>query len=274
MLFNSLGFLFVFAPIVFLIYGSTSSQAARQRVSLLASYVFYGAWSVEFAELMLLTTSVDYFTARWIEDAETPRGRKIWLSISLTMNLGALAIFKYWSFFAESVNAIAPRPLAPALHVVLPIGISFYTFESMSYTIDVYRGATRALRRFVDYGHFVTMFPRLVAGPIVRYADMAEQLCAIPRRLSPERAMEAAHFFTLGLVKKVWIADPLASYLVDPRRHGRLGDVPREQRAGGLLDLSRDARRERPRRRLGARPPPGARAARGRARAQHDHRHL
>jgi alginate O-acetyltransferase complex protein AlgI len=99
---------------------------------------------------------------------------------------------------------------------VLPIGISFYTFESMSYTIDVYRGRIPALRHFLDYGHFVTMFPRLVAGPIVRYADMAEQLRHLPRGPGWERGVSAIHFFTTGLAKKVLIADVLAANLVDP----------------------------------------------------------
>lgn len=216
MLFNSAAFLFLFAPLVYGIYWSIKGQEARKTLSLLASYLFYGVWSAKFALLMLATTSVDYFTARWIEDATQPAKRKALLALSMTVNLGVLAIFKYWDFFAASVNAVAPAPLVPLLKVALPIGISFYTFESMSYTVDVYKGHTKALRRFVDYGHFVTMFPRLVAGPIVRYTDVAEQLRQLPLKLSAARKLEAAHFFTLGLAKKVLIADVIAARLVDP----------------------------------------------------------
>jgi alginate O-acetyltransferase complex protein AlgI len=216
MLFNSVSFLFVFAPIVYGLYWTISAQSSRKLLSLVASYVFYGVWSAKFAALMLATTSVDYFTARWIEDSTSRHRRNALLAISMTVNLGVLAVFKYWDFFASSVNSIAPAPLVPLLRVSLPIGISFYTFESMSYTIDVYSGRTKALRSFVDYGHFVTMFPRLVAGPIVRYSDVAAQLRTLPRKLGPAIKLEAAHFFTLGLAKKVLIADILARRIVDP----------------------------------------------------------
>jgi alginate O-acetyltransferase complex protein AlgI len=216
MLFNSAAFLFLFAPLVYGIYWRMQGQESRKLLSLLASYVFYGVWSAKFALLMLATTSVDFFTARWIEDAANPRARKALLAVSMTVNLGVLALFKYWDFFASSINALAPRPFVALLKVALPIGISFYTFESMSYTIDVYKGHTKALRRFVDYGHFVTMFPRLVAGPIVRYTDVAQQLRVLPKTLSATIKLEAAHFFTLGLVKKVLIADVIAARLVDP----------------------------------------------------------
>lgn len=216
MLFNSASFLFVFAPIVYAVYWKLRGQEQRKALSLLASYLFYGVWSAKFALLMLATTSVDFFTARWIEDTESKARRNALLAVSMTVNLGVLAIFKYWDFFASSINAIAPSPIVPLLKVALPIGISFYTFESMSYTIDVYWRRTKALRSFVDYGHFVTMFPRLVAGPIVRYTDVAEQLRALPRTLSAGIKLEAAHFFVLGLAKKVLLADVIAAKLVDP----------------------------------------------------------
>jgi alginate O-acetyltransferase complex protein AlgI len=186
----------------------------RKYTSAIGSYVFYGVWSVKFALVMFITTSVDYFTAKKIED--DPGRRRFWLVVSLVSNLGVLAIFKYANFFIDTVNAFVPRPLVPTLNVVLPIGISFYTFESMSYVIDVYRGKVRAARRIIDYVHFVTMFPRLIAGPIVRYSDMEAQLNSLRQRPGADTVMEAARFFVLGLCKKILVADIIAAHLVNP----------------------------------------------------------
>jgi alginate O-acetyltransferase complex protein AlgI len=226
MLFNSYSFLFVFLPIVLVVYWRAGSIDGRKRILVLASYVFYSVWSVRFAALMLATTSVDYLTAQRIEDAREPRSARAWLMVSMVCNLGVLALFKYFDFFASTINDVAGRPLVPLLRLVLPIGISFYTFESMSYTIDVYRRQVPALRRFIDYAHFVTMFPRLVAGPIVRYHDLAEQLAGPPMRLS-QNAVEAIGMFTVGLAKKVLVGDVLAAHIVDPAfaAHHPLGFV-------------------------------------------------
>jgi alginate O-acetyltransferase complex protein AlgI len=215
-LFNSFRFLVLFLPPVLLIYWLAPSLRQRKWISVIASYIFYGVWSAKFALLMLATTSVDFYTARLIDGSDNPRRRKFWLALSMTVNLGVLAIFKYYNFFAGSLNTVLPHPLLPILNVVLPIGISFYTFESMSYTIDVYKRQIPALEHFVDYAHFVTMFPRLVAGPIARYTDMAAQMRSLPRWLSSDRVVEAIHFFTMGLAKKVLLADWLASNLVAP----------------------------------------------------------
>lgn len=215
MLFNSYSFLFVFLPFVLLAYWTRPLGDQRKWVLLLSSYAFYAVWSWKFAGLMLATTSVDFFTARWL-DRSSGRKRKAWLWVSMVSNLGVLAAFKYLDFFAGSINAIAGRPVVNLLGFVLPIGISFYTFESMSYTIDVYRGRVRVVNRFLDYAHFVTMFPRLVAGPIVRYIDLVDQLKAQPQRLEPAAAAQAIYFFVMGLAKKVLIADPIARALVEP----------------------------------------------------------
>ncbi|MGE5672988.1 MAG: MBOAT family O-acyltransferase [Mycobacterium leprae] len=216
MLFNSFRFLFVFLPVVLLVYWLTPSLKARKYISVVSSYVFYGVWSYKFALLMLATTSVDFFTARLLNDTQSPRMRRLWLTLSMVSNLGVLGIFKYYDFFASSLNALAPHALLPLIHVALPIGISFYTFESMSYTIDVYKGKVPAIRHFIDYAHFVTMFPRLVAGPIARYSDMTAQFHALPRWLPAADVAEAIHFFTVGLAKKVLLADYLATKLVNP----------------------------------------------------------
>jgi len=214
-LFNSYIFIFVFLPVFLVLYWGAKKVDSKKLILVLASYIFYGAWSIKFAFLMLGTTSVDYFTAKNIERAKTRRAAKAWLVVSLASNLGVLGVFKYYDFFAGSLNAVLGKAWAPLVHVVLPIGISFYTFESMSYTIDVYRGRIAALTRFLDYAHFVTMFPRLIAGPIVRYADLATQLRSAPARLDAGAVSEAIHFFVLGLAKKVLIADWLAAHLVD-----------------------------------------------------------
>ncbi len=228
MLFNSYGFLFVFLPLVLGVYWSLRPGDGRKWVLLLSSYVFYGVWSWKFAALMLATTSVDYFTAQWLHRSATPRGKRGWLVVSMVSNLGVLAAFKYFDFFARSVNAVAGEPLVGLLDLTLPIGISFYTFESMSYTIDVYRGRVQVLHRFLDYAHFVTMFPRLVAGPIVRYIDLEQQLKDAKPKLEAAVVVEALQFFVFGLLKKVVIADPIATKLVDPlfAQHGELGLVP------------------------------------------------
>ncbi|MDQ2730043.1 MAG: MBOAT family protein [Armatimonadota bacterium] len=216
MLFNSNLFLFVFLPVVLVVYWLLPSIRLRKGWSIAASYVFYGAWSAKFALLMLLTTSVDYFTAQKLEDARREEARRGWLALSLIVNLGVLGFFKYYNFFAGSLHRLAPGVHLPFLNVILPIGISFYTFESMSYTIDVYRREIPAVRRFIDYAHFITMFPRLIAGPIVRYKQMAEQLHSIPKAIPYENVVEAIHFFTLGLAKKVLLADSLSTHLVVP----------------------------------------------------------
>jgi alginate O-acetyltransferase complex protein AlgI len=215
MLFNSNTFLFLFLPLVLATYWSARSLDQRKWILVLSSYVFYGFWSARFAALMFATTSVDYFTAQRIAASSTPRGRRFWLVVSLVCNLGVLGVFKYYDFVAGAANGALGLPLMPLLELALPIGISFYTFESMSYTIDVFRGHVQPLRRFIDYANFVTMFPRLVAGPIVRYRDLAAQLSRLPPSIMTN-LVEAIHLFTLGMVKKVFVADILAARLVDP----------------------------------------------------------
>ena len=215
MLFNSFSFLFVFLPAVLFLYWKIASARWRQWVLVLSSYVFYSVWSAKFAALMLATTSVDYFTAQRIEDTPNAAKRKAWLAVSMVSNLGVLGVFKYYDFFVASVYGVFPHAMWPLLHLALPLGISFFTFESMRYTIDVYRREVRALRKFIDYAHFVTMFARLVAGPIVRYKDMARSLSSVPHGLEGEHVAEAVQMFTMGMAKKVLVADFLANSIVD-----------------------------------------------------------
>jgi alginate O-acetyltransferase complex protein AlgI len=215
MLFNSYGFLFVFLPVVLALYWKAPSNDARKLVSVAATYFSCGIFNVKFAAVMLFITGSNYLFAGLITRSRGQR-RRAWLALSIGLDLGVLALFKYYDFFAGAVNAVAGGPALPLLRVVLPIGISFYTFEAMSYTIDVCREKVAPARRFLDYAHLVTMFPRLVAGPITRYSNIVQQAAELPRRLGWERAAEAARFFTLGMAKKLLIADPLAVRLVDP----------------------------------------------------------
>lgn len=235
MIFPSQIFLLVFLPAVLL--GWYALRATRARLALLsaASYLFYGWWDWRFTLLLLASSVVDYCCARRIARARefakqemeaTNHAGRGWLIVSIVSNLGVLAFFKYAGFFAESINAVteavgAGRTL-PVLEIILPIGISFYTFQTMSYTIDVYRGRCGLAKDFLLFATFVSLFPQLVAGPIVRYAEMEQQFRELPhRRISYPRLADGLWLFVIGLVKKVWIADlfaPVAAGAFDSPR--------------------------------------------------------
>ncbi len=213
MVFNSYIFLFYFLPaVIFLCYGVR--QIPKAHLLLLVSYVFYGWWKPEYALLMLFSTTVNFF-AGLILGRDLPRRTKKWvLSVSILMNVGLLSYFKYFSFLVEVFNDFAEilRWQLPCFpfdipEIVLPIGISFYTFQSMSYTFDVYRGDIRPTRNFTDFAAYIALFPQLVAGPIVRAGTVLPKIR--DKEISPEKIELAIHFFTLGLAKKVLIADPL-----------------------------------------------------------------
>ncbi|HSL82153.1 MAG TPA: MBOAT family protein, partial [Thermoanaerobaculia bacterium] len=174
-----------------------------------------------FMGLMLLSTVVDYACGRWISggrevplDPAAPRtrGQRAAVAVSVSTNLALLGFFKYFNFAVESYNGLlaavglADLGLETALRVTLPLGISFYTFQSMSYTIDVYRGQAAALRSFVDFACYVSLFPQLVAGPIIRFSEVADQLRR--RSHTVEKLARGAAFFCLGMSKKVLLADP------------------------------------------------------------------
>ncbi len=192
------------------------------------SYVFYAYWDWRFLGLMWLSTGIDYVAGRMIARTSDRARAKIYLATALTANLALLAYFKYAGFFLDSLNGIGSAlgmdTDLPVVHVVLPIGISFYTFNSMSYTIDVYRGVCRPAKNFVHYAAFVAMFPHLIAGPIVRYADIESQLARLAPRLTSGLAASGIFFFACGLAKKLLFADELAP-TVDAlfARHDSLG---------------------------------------------------
>jgi len=217
--FNSIHFL-IFFPIVLTVYwGLRRSTTARQVFLLAASYYFYMSWSVTYGLLMLLMTAVDFVVAGRIAASTAQRTRRTWLLLSLTSNLGMLFLFKYYNFFMDNLDVVvsAGGGQTGFFHhaLILPLGISFFTFEALSYTIDVYRGALAPTRSFLRFCLFISFFPRLVAGPIIRASHFLPQLEAAPR--FDDRAAEAGlGRIVLGLFKKMCIADVLGVTLVDP----------------------------------------------------------
>jgi alginate O-acetyltransferase complex protein AlgI len=209
-LFNSLQFLGFFA-IVYLLYLGFDRKN-QNRLLLVASYVFYGAWDYRFLSLLLLTTVVDYFVAPRIAASESPTSRRLYLACSIFFNLGILGFFKYFNFFAQTFAELASSfgwsPSYTTLNIVLPVGISFYTFQEMSYTIDVYRKRVQPCRNFLDFALFVSFFPQLVAGPIERAGHLLPQIQST--RHVTFRHLANGYFLILwGLFKKVVIADNL-----------------------------------------------------------------
>ena len=211
MVFNSLVFL-AFLGIVLLLYYRLGFRAQNWML-IGASYLFYGWWDYRFVALLLFTTFFDYVCALWIDRETRPARRRLLLASSMTVNLGVLCIFKYFNFFAASLqSAVAVFGVHlsfPMLHVVLPVGISFYTFLSMSYTIDVYRRELKPTHDPTEFMLYVAYFPHLVAGPIVRASILLPQ-CQKPRVIVPEQVANGLWLMLMGYVKKVVIADRLA----------------------------------------------------------------
>lgn len=217
MLFNSVVFLQFFGIFLFLYFLVRNNLQQRNLLILLASYVFYGWWDYRFLSLLLLSSFVDFIAGRKIEESSTHRRRKMFITLSVVTNLMILGFFKYFNFFAESFQSLAAQlgfTLTPwTLNIVLPVGISFYTFQSMSYSFDVYRGEIRASRNLVQFLAYVSFFPQLVAGPIERARDLLPQF---NRTLSftPTMLSTGVWLILWGMFKKVVIADNLAP-LVD-----------------------------------------------------------
>ncbi len=211
MLFSSLTFLYLFLPAVLLAYAVFPARL-RNGALLAASLLFYFCGEPEYTLLILGETLVSYLIARWMAGAASPRLRRALLAAELLAALGALGLFKYADFAIGTVNALFGGAL-PLLHLALPIGISFYTFQTLSYVIDVYWGRLAAERNFVRYAAYVTLFPQLIAGPIVRYQDVAEDLCG--RRMTADGLYEGLSRFVLGLSKKVLLANVLGQLVSD-----------------------------------------------------------
>ncbi len=215
MLFNSSDFA-IFLPIVFALYWLAARNLRYQNLLLLvSSYFFYSCWDWRFLFLLVFSTGLDYFTGLKMHDAQRPGMKKFWFWLSIGINLGFLGIFKYYNFFAESFAASVAHlgwTVHPAtLNVILPVGISFYTFHGLSYVIDIYHERIKPERDFVDYAVFVSFFPLLVAGPIERATHLLPQIQS-KRVFNYEAAIDGLRQILWGLFKKIVIADQCARY--------------------------------------------------------------
>lgn len=216
MFFNSLQFA-CFLPVVFLAYWfiPNKSKSSQNIVLIIASYYFYMCWDWRFAFLLLFSIFSVYFTAIQIEQSKSESSRKFWLWLTITINLLFLGVFKYYDFFAVSFAELANGfglHLSPILlKLILPVGISFYTFHGLSYIIDIYYKRIQSEKNFIDYSLFVSYFPLLVAGPIERATHLLPQL-KVKREFDFEKAKEGIYQIIWGLVKKVVIADTCAMY--------------------------------------------------------------
>ena len=206
MLFSSIPFLYYFLPIVAMVYFLTPWKG-KNTVLLGASLIFYGWGEPKLLALMVFTITVCYLCGLAIGAAERPRWKAFWMWVSVVVNLALLGIFKYADFFIGSFNTLTGLGI-PLLNLALPVGISFYTFQSLSYTIDVYRGQVPPQRSLIRFGTYVSLFPQLIAGPIVRYVDVARELES--RSHSWEQAALGLRRFLAGLGKKVLLADQFA----------------------------------------------------------------
>jgi alginate O-acetyltransferase complex protein AlgI len=244
MVFSSHLFLFYFLPLALVVYYSMPRVGKHLALTLL-SYVFYGWANPLFVVLMLTSTAIDYvaglfisrqFSASWSEPiralefgARRSRGQKVALAVSICSNLSLLGFFKYFNFVAGNYNSLVTWLglgdwAFDAITVTLPLGISFYTFQSMSYSIDVYRGDARAIRNFIDFACYVSMFPQLVAGPIIRFQEVDDQLRR--RSYTPQKFARGAAFICMGLAKKVLLANSC----------GKVADAAFDAGSVGLAD--------------------------------------
>lgn len=205
----------LFLPVVFAAHYLARNHRWQNTVLLIASYLFYGWWDYRFCGLLLAGSLIDYWAAQGIASSKTPRARKLFLLVSLIGNLGLLGFFKYFNFFTDSlVTLIAALGLdlnTSTLNIILPVGISFYTFQTMSYTIDIYRGQFQPRRDLIEYLTFVSFFPQLVAGPIERARDLLPQF-GQRRMFSHDAAVAGCRLIVWGLLKKMVLADNLAPF--------------------------------------------------------------
>lgn len=218
MVFNSITFLIFFAIVLALYYAPILRWRGKKWMLLGASYLFYAAWNPPFVALLWLSTVVDWFAARGIARAESKRRRGGFLALSLATNLGLLGFFKYGDFALENFQLLlsfAGVEYQPAAHdIVLPVGISFYTFQTLSYTLDIYRGKGEPWPSFTDFALYVTFFPQLVAGPIVRAFDFLPQLLE-ERRATMAQFVWGISLLVVGLFEKTVLADSLLAPVSD-----------------------------------------------------------
>ncbi len=216
MLFNSIEYL-IFLPLVFIIYWALNGDLKKQNILLLlSSYVFYAWWDWRFLSLIVYSSLIDYIAGQRIEQAKNQKVRKRWLLLSLISNLGLLAIFKYYNFFADSfagaMSTLGWQVDDLTLNIILPVGISFYTFQTLSYTLDIYRKDFKATKDWVSFFTYVSFFPQLVAGPIERASNLLPQVES-KRSFSQKWFNDGVFQISIGLFRKIVIADNLAIYV-------------------------------------------------------------
>lgn len=215
MLFNSYVFILLFLPIVLAVWWSLSRWPQIRLAFLVGcSYVFYGWWHWEFTLLLLASTVIDFAVGQRIYASSNKRAKWIWLSVSLVSNLGLLGYFKYCGFFAQSINGLldALRFGSPlnVPEILLPVGISFYTFQTLTYSIDLFREQVRPAKSFMHFAAYVSMFPQLIAGPIVRYSDVETQMQELDTRPDWAGVSRGIWFFAVGMCQKILVADTVA----------------------------------------------------------------
>jgi alginate O-acetyltransferase complex protein AlgI len=210
MVFSSHIFLYYFLPLLLVVYYNLPYRS-RNLFLTIANYAFYGWWNPWFLLLMLFSTAVNYGCGKVIVSPKSGSHRRAWtLGACIAVDLALLGFFKYFMFFTESLNSLAGlfgASAIPVLRVTMPIGISFYTFQAISYVVDLYRGDAEAARSFIDYACFISLFPHSVAGPIIRYHTIAAQF--LQREHAWARFSSGAALFILGLSKKVLLANPM-----------------------------------------------------------------
>ncbi len=215
MLFNSFIFL-LFLAVVLPSYYLLKTRKSRNILLLVASYVFYGYWDWRFCSLLLISSVIDFLVGQAMYKTQVKSRKKLLLLVSLMANLGILGFFKYFNFFIESFESIAAvfNYNLDFLHlnIILPVGISFYTFQTLSYTIDIYRGRLKPTKRFLDFALFVSFFPQLVAGPIERAANLLPQI-STKRKTTNEQFLDGSILIVYGLFKKVMIGDAAGRYV-------------------------------------------------------------
>ena len=217
MLFNSIDFA-VFLPIVFLLYWLVFNKNLKQQniLILVASYIFYGWWDWRFLSLIAFSTLVDYYIGRQLENETKINRRKVLLWISIIVNLGFLGFFKYYNFFIENFTQafsfLGYQLSSNSLNVILPVGISFYTFQTLSYSIDVYRKKLKPTKDFISFAAFVSFFPQLVAGPIERATHLLPQF-KVTKKFNYSDGVDGLRQILWGLFKKIVIADYCAHFV-------------------------------------------------------------
>lgn len=219
MLFNSLGFLFGFLPVTYLIFWRLTGKTPRYVWLTISGYVFYSFWNYKFCSLMLFSTLVSYLAGLGLLRWHDPRLRRLCVAIPIVSDLALLGFFKYGNFVAKNIDDLSVwlggRAALPVLDIVLPIGISFYTFHTITYILDAYRGAITPTRNFFQFAAYVSLFSQLVAGPIVRFRQIARDFEEIDRADRSRNLETGWSFFVIGMLEKVLIADTIAA-VIDP----------------------------------------------------------